>query len=98
MERFFICVMIAAHFEFASGDEDIADSKRREAIRKKTGALAVAWEGAGGARACKFSGVPFLEIRGVSDRADRLAAVTFLLNMKRAMKGVAWVVTSLSRL
>ncbi len=82
----------------ASGDEDIADSKRREAIRKKTGALAVAWEGAGGARACKFSGVPFLEIRGVSDRADRLAAVTFLLNMKRAMKSVAWVVTSLSRL
>jgi len=82
----------------ASGDEDIADSRRREAVRKKTGALAVAWEGAGGARACKFSEVPFLEIRGVSDRADRLAAVTFLLNMKRAMKGVAWVVTSLSRL
>ena len=84
------------HFgPIASGDEDIADPKRRKALRGKTGALAVAWEGAGGARACKFSEVPFLEIRGVTDSADALAALTFLLNLKRAVKNVAWVVTSL---
>ena len=84
------------HFgPIASGDEDIADPKRRKALRSRTGALAVAWEGAGGARACKFSEVPFLEIRGVTDSADALAALTFLLNLKRTMKNVAWVVTSL---
>lgn len=84
------------HFgPIASGDEDIADPKRRKALHSKTGALAVAWEGAGGARACKFSEVPFVEIRGVTDSADILAALTFLLNLKRAMKNVAWVVTSL---
>ncbi len=84
------------HFgPIASGDEDIADPKRRKALHGKTGALAVAWEGAGGARACKFSEVPFVEIRGVTDSADTLAPLTFLLNLKRAMKNVAWVVTSL---
>jgi len=84
------------HFgPIASGDEDIADPKRRKALRAKTGALAVAWEGAGGARACKFSEVPFLEIRGVTDSANALAPLTFLLNLKRAMKNVAWVVTAL---
>jgi adenosylhomocysteine nucleosidase len=84
------------HFgPIASGDEDIADPKRRIVLRGKTGALAVAWEGAGGARACKFSEVPFVEIRGVTDSANTLAALTFLLNLKRAMKNVAWVVTSL---
>jgi adenosylhomocysteine nucleosidase len=86
------------HFgPIASGDEDVADSKRRKAVRAKTGALAVAWEGAGGARACQFSGVPFIEIRGVSDSANSLAAVACLLNLKRTMKRVAWAVTTLAR-
>jgi adenosylhomocysteine nucleosidase len=82
----------------ASGDEDVAGRKRRQAVRDKTGALVVAWEGAGAARACQFSGVPFVEIRGVTDSADTLAAVAFLWNLKRAMKSVAWVVTSLPRM
>ena len=43
----------------------------------RTGALAVAWEGAGGARACHFSGIPFLEIRGITDSADSDAASDF---------------------
>jgi adenosylhomocysteine nucleosidase len=84
------------HFgPIASGDEDVTDPKRRETIRKRTGALVVAWEGAGGARACQFSGVPFVEVRGVTDSADGLAALAFLWNLKRSMKSVAWVVTSL---
>ena len=84
------------HFgPIASGDEDVTDRLRREALRKKTGALVVAWEGAGGARACKFSGVPFIEIRGVTDSADSLAALAFLWNLKRSMKHVASVVTRL---
>src|SRR6267378_2087369 len=35
----------------ASGDEDVVDGERRAAIRERTRALAVVWEGAGGARA-----------------------------------------------
>jgi adenosylhomocysteine nucleosidase len=55
------------HFgSIASGDEDVVAVERQEELRRRTGALAVAWEGAGGARACHFSGVPFVEIRGVT--------------------------------
>src|SRR5262245_14117828 len=37
----------------ASGDEDVVDPARRLALCGQTKALAVAWEGAGGARACR---------------------------------------------
>jgi len=55
----------------------------------RTGALAVAWEGAGGARACHFSGIPFLEIRGITDSADSDAASDFGANLEGAMRNVA---------
>ncbi len=51
----------------ASGDEDILDEGRRKELQSQTGAIAVAWEGAGGARACKFNRKPYLEIRAISD-------------------------------
>src|SRR5688572_9425909 len=35
----------------ASGDEDIVDSARAAEVQAATGALCVAWEGSGGARA-----------------------------------------------
>ncbi len=81
----------------ASGDEDVMDVERRTAIHQRTEALAVAWEGAGGARASRFSGVPFIEIRGVTDGADNTAARDFRLNVKRALKSVAQVVIALAR-
>jgi len=81
----------------ASGDEDVMDVERRAAIHHRTEALAVAWEGAGGARASQFSGVPFIEIRGVTDGADHTAARDFRLNVKRALKNVAQVVIALAR-
>ena len=81
----------------ASGDEDVMDVERRTAIHQRTEALAVAWEGAGGARASQFSGVPFIEIRGVTDGADNTAARDFRLNVKRALKSVAQVVIALAR-
>ena len=80
----------------ASGDEDVVDGERRAAVHAKTGALAVAWEGAGGARASRFSGVPFIEIRGVTDRAGGAVASEFRLNLERAMRNVAHVVASLA--
>ena len=80
----------------ASGDEDVVEPERRAAIHKRTNALAVAWEGAGGARASQFSGVAFIEIRGVTDNANSAAAFDFELNMKKAMKSVTQVVIGLA--
>jgi adenosylhomocysteine nucleosidase len=83
------------HFgPIASGDEDVVDIDRRRMLHKLTGALAVAWEGAGGARACHFSGVPFVEIRGVTDKADSDAASDFEANLGGAMGNVAALITS----
>jgi adenosylhomocysteine nucleosidase len=75
----------------ASGDEDIVEGARRAALSAATGALAVAWEGAGGARACAFSGVPFLELRGITDSADPHAPASFEANLDRAMASIAHV-------
>jgi adenosylhomocysteine nucleosidase len=49
----------------------------------------VAWEGAGGARACAFSQVPFVEIRGITDTADHNAASSFETNLALAMGNIA---------
>tara|TARA_B100000315_G_C14028517_1_gene342128 strand:+ start:70 stop:378 length:309 start_codon:yes stop_codon:yes gene_type:complete len=75
----------------ASGDEAVIDSNRAAQIRAATGAFAVAFEGAGGARACEFSNVPFLEVRGISDLADEAAPEQFLENIPIAMGSVASV-------
>ncbi len=86
---------VAVHFgAVASGDEDVVSRERRDAIGQRTGALVVAWEGAGGARACQFSGKPYLEVRGVSDRADGQAAQDFRKNLPLVMSNVAKVVLS----
>ncbi|MDT8273248.1 MAG: hypothetical protein RRA35_08645, partial [Desulfomonilia bacterium] len=78
------------HFgSIASGDEVICDPQRKCSLHEETGALAVAMEGAGGARACRFSAVPFLEVRGVTDAADHSIASDFLLNLESAMRHVA---------
>lgn len=80
----------ALHFgPVASGDEDIVDKARRHALHDQTGALAAAWEGAGGARACAFVNVPFLEIRGVTDAADAGAPTDFGANLELAMSHIA---------
>jgi len=78
----------------ASGDEDIVDAERRRTLHHQLNALAVAWEGAGGARACKFSSVPFVEIRGVTDAANQLAPSDFETNLEIAMNNVAALITT----
>lgn len=81
------------HFgTIASGDEDVVDRERRRTLHQATGALAVAWEGAGGARACQFSNVHFVEIRGVTDTADRDAPSDFQTNLEVAMANVATLI------
>lgn len=73
----------------ASGDEDVIDPERASEIRAATGALCVAWEGAGGARVADFNGLDFLEIRGVTDAADAGAPLSFGENVSRAMTNAA---------
>ncbi len=84
------------HFgPMASGDEDVVGSERAQEIARKTSALAVAWEGAGGARACKHRQIPFLEIRGVTDRADSATMEAFRENLPQAMARVSAVLRRL---
>jgi adenosylhomocysteine nucleosidase len=81
------------HFgPLASGDEDVIDPARAVQIRQKTDALAVAWEGAGGARACRMHGIPFVEIRAVTDAADPAAPHHFTQNIKLGMENVAEII------
>ena len=83
------------HFgPIASGDEDVVETERKKALHESTGALAVAWEGVGGAKACAFSGVPFVEIRGVTDTADHKAASDFEENLGVAMSNLATLITA----
>lgn len=81
----------------ASGDEDIIDADRRNAVHQLTEALAVAWEGIGGAKACAFSKVPFVEIRGITDAANHTAASDYQKNLEAAMQHVATVVIWLAK-
>jgi adenosylhomocysteine nucleosidase len=78
------------HFgPIASGDEDVVCSVRAAELARKTEALCVAWEGSGAARACLFSGVPFLELRCVTDQADKSAAQDFDVNLALCMENLA---------
>jgi adenosylhomocysteine nucleosidase len=78
------------HFgPIASGDEDIIDASRATQVRLATDGVCVAWEGSGGARAARFSGVAFLEIRGITDAADAQAAVSFRQSLKRVVSNAA---------
>ena len=85
----------SVHFgPIASGDEDVVETERKRALHESTGALAVAWEGAGGARACAFNRIPFVEIRGVTDTADHNAASDFEQNLEIAMSNLAILITT----
>ena len=73
----------------ASGDEDILSSERRKELWKLTGAGAVAWEGAGAARACAFLKIPFCEIRTITDNSNTDLKQDFTKNLNHAMLNLA---------
>jgi len=73
----------------ASGDEDVVTSERAKAIRDQTDAACVAWEGSGAARAALFNGIGSLEIRAVTDAADKEAPQRFDANLPIAMANLA---------
>jgi adenosylhomocysteine nucleosidase len=72
----------------ASGDEDVVSSSRAAEIRAQTGAVCVAWEGSGAARAAAFNDIGSLEIRGITDVADKEAPQDFRRNLPIAMGNV----------
>ena len=78
----------------AGGDEDVIDVIRGTELRQITHALAVAWEGVGGARASVFSNVSYLEIRGATDTANHEAPVVFDTNLKIVMKNIAYLLVT----
>ena len=45
----------------------------------------MAWEGAGGARAAAFNGLPFLEVRAVTDAADAGALGSYRVHLPEAV-------------
>ena len=63
--------------------------ERAQAIRDQTGAACVAWEGSGAARAALFNGIGSLEIRAVTDAADKEAPQRFDANLPIAMANLA---------
>ena len=73
----------------AGGDEDVIDVRRGAELRELHNALAVAWEGVGGARASAFSEIHYLEIRGATDTANHEAPIVFYINLKIVMKNIA---------
>lgn len=81
----------------ASGDEDILDPQRAREVRELTSADAVAWEGAGGARASQFSGRSFLEVRGITDTQEHPPAKDFIHHLRRAMNHVSQVLLALAK-
>jgi len=73
----------------AGGDEDVIEITRGAELRELHDALAVAWEGVGGARASAFSDIPYLEMRGATDTANHEAPLVFYINLKIVMKNIA---------
>lgn len=81
------------HFgKMASGDEDVVEPSRAQELHTKTGALAVGWEGAGGARACRLRRVPYLEMRAISDSCNSQTLDDFNRHLARGMKNLARVI------
>ena len=78
----------------ASGDEDVVTPARRQELAKLTGCMVVAWEGAGGARACKFNQKRYIELRAVTDTADHTAIEDFRRNLTLANFVIQWQTTS----
>ena len=83
--------------DIASGDEDIVESTRAQALYIETGALAVAWEGSGGARASQFNKVPYVEIRSISDNAREHVVDSFEKHLSLCMANMAQFLIALMR-
>lgn len=78
----------------ASGNEDITSPQRAEELSQQTQALAVAWEGAGGARTAKANNIPYTEVRAITDNARTHVKESFNKNLKPAIKNLTTFLTT----
>jgi adenosylhomocysteine nucleosidase len=81
----------------ATGDSFVGSRSRRDELRGRTGALAVEMEGAAVAQVCHQLGVPFLVVRGLSDRAAGDARGEARRNMETAAGNAAAVALAVVR-
>ena len=87
-----------AYGPISSGDEGIDSSARARELMDRTGGIVAAWEGAGGAKACAFAGVPYIEVRCVSDLADEDAMTDYVENTPPAMGNLARLISKVVQL
>ncbi len=81
----------------ATGDSFVGSRARKEELRERTGALAVEMEGAAVAQVCYQHGVPFLVVRGLSDRAAGDASAEARRNLEVAAGNAAAVALAVIR-
>ncbi|UCE17692.1 MAG: 5'-methylthioadenosine/S-adenosylhomocysteine nucleosidase [Gemmatimonadota bacterium] len=74
-----------------SGDRVVKEVHEREALWKRFQGECVEQEGAGVARICQLHNIPWIVIKGISDRADEHALTDFKKNVDSASKNVALV-------
>ncbi len=79
------------HGRIASGDEDIVSLERRKSLGQESGALAVAWESAGLARACRLQKVPYFEIRAVTDLGQNADLDQFKRQLPQSMENLSHI-------
>ena len=94
-----LCAQVAGDYRLlrgpiASGDEDVVDLERARELYSETGALCVAWEGAGAARAAVFSRRAFVELRVITDSCDSGAAANCHDSMDVVMPHLADVLAT----
>lgn len=77
-----------------SGDQTVTTAADAQSLMQSIGAVAVGWEGAGGARAAVFSGVPFVEIRAITDYADGDVPADIRKNLPICMANIAKLVAA----
>jgi adenosylhomocysteine nucleosidase len=89
-----LMIAFKVHFgTLASGDEAVIGPEQQQLLQEATGVVAVAWEGVGGARACTFNSIPFVEIRGITNPANADASLDFETNLELVMNNVATLIT-----
>jgi adenosylhomocysteine nucleosidase len=81
----------------ATGDSFVASSAKKTELRSELGAHAVEMEGAAVAQVCHQHGVPFLVVRGLSDRAAGDAPAEARRNLGVAARNAAAVALDVAR-
>jgi adenosylhomocysteine nucleosidase len=81
----------------ATGDSFVGSRARKDELRERIGALAVEMEGAAVAQVCHQHGVPYLVVRGISDRAVGDAHTEARRNLETAAGNAAAVALAVLR-